>query len=83
MSSVGRCPSSIFLMKTVLHAQIWCDWQAYACMLILAMTTGVRAEVRFNRDVRPILSGKCFACHGPDAMKKMPGILYTRRTSKH
>jgi hypothetical protein len=26
--------------------------------------------VEFNRDVRPLLSGKCFRCHGPDAKAK-------------
>ena len=26
--------------------------------------------VRFNRDVRPILADRCFACHGPDASQR-------------
>ena len=26
--------------------------------------------IDFNRDVRPILSNKCFACHGPDAKER-------------
>ena len=31
-------------------------------------------NVSYNRDIRPVLSDKCFACHGPDANKRKAGL---------
>src|SRR5688572_12357212 len=31
-------------------------------------------QVSYNFDIRPILSDKCLACHGPDANKREAGL---------
>ena len=37
----------------------------------------------FNRDIRPILSDKCYVCHGPDAAaKKGPMRLDSEAAAK-
>lgn len=39
-----------------------------------ASVSAVANKVSFNRDVRPILSDQCFACHGLDAKKRKAGL---------
>ncbi len=47
--------------------------------LALASVVSAAPKVDFNRDVRPVLSDNCFACHGPDAKKVKGGLRLDRR----
>ncbi|MFA6546248.1 MAG: PSD1 and planctomycete cytochrome C domain-containing protein [Limisphaerales bacterium] len=37
-------------------------------------SAGAAEPVRYNRDIRPILSDNCFSCHGPDVNRRKAGL---------
>ena len=43
-------------------------------LLVFATESFGAEKVRFNRDVRPILSDTCFHCHGPDEKERKGGL---------
>ena len=43
-------------------------------LLVFATESFGADRVRFNKDVRPILSDTCFHCHGPDEKERKGGL---------
>src|SRR3954447_12530938 len=46
---------------------------ATAASIVLGVTfstCGAEAKISFTRQIKPILAGKCFACHGPDEKER-------------
>src|SRR6185369_2209108 len=65
-------------------------WTPFLLALWVAWPAAAAAPaIQFNRDIRPMLSENCFACHGPDANKRKAGLRFDtkegpfERTAKH
>ena len=61
------------MSRTVKHLR-------FNLLILLTFTASLgSAQVDFNRDIRPLLSDRCFACHGPDAKVRKANLrLYMR-----
>ena len=78
-----QLPSSRWSRPVLTRKSSWNDFSSTGVSLCLACLLGAAApvlsappggKVVFNRDIRPLLVDKCFACHGPD-VKKAKGDL--------
>jgi uncharacterized protein DUF1553/uncharacterized protein DUF1549/concanavalin A-like lectin/glucanase superfamily protein/cytochrome c len=50
--------------------------RSLALLILAAATTLSGAEIHFNRDIRPILSDKCFNCHGHDSTNRATPLRF-------
>ena len=64
-----------FLSMRVYAGKMGVNPRFHAVLVCTVMAAGTAAaEVRFNRDIRPIMAETCFRCHGPDKSSRMAGM---------
>ncbi|EAQ82346.1 DUF1553 domain-containing protein [Blastopirellula marina] len=57
----------------------FCGMMALPVLLLLAGVGRAKEPIDFNRDIRPLLSGNCFHCHGPDPESREAGLRLDQR----
>ena len=66
--------SSILLSICAVGITIWISYSCNRSSNVQEVEQTMPDEVSYNFDIRPILSDKCFACHGPDSKKRQGSL---------
>ena len=60
--------------STMVHMRAaWISTGTVACLICVQIAIGAE-PLSYNRDIRPVLSDNCFACHGPDQSHQEGGL---------
>ena len=74
-----RVLGQTFLLP-ILGLSLFCNLELPpGCSLAAEASSAKVRKVDFNREVRPLLSKNCFACHGQDEAKRAKGLRLDRR----
>src|SRR5260370_7050369 len=66
-------PNHFFKRRWLIHLV------AGGCVVsALGLRAAPNENLQFNRDIRPILSDRCFKCHGPDSASRKAGLRLDR-----